>query len=202
MNPIRKAVSVIAVMLPLSVLAQGGPGGPGPMRGAAGPGDGPRVAGQRMRLARTLGLAEALGLDEAQALSLRQRTMKLDDRRVAALDRMREAHATLRRAASGEKVAAADIDKAIASDLDARAELSAIDRELVGTVTKDLPPEKRARAALFLARFDDSFGPGGGWGPGGMGGRGMGMRGGMGRAGMQRGAGCPNPDCPMRGSDM
>ncbi|GEJ57735.1 periplasmic heavy metal sensor [Anaeromyxobacter diazotrophicus] len=201
MKRIREAVAVLAVMLPLGALAQGGPGGPGPMRGGGGPGDGTRIAGQRMRMARTLGLAEALGLDEAQALALRQRTMKLDDRRAAALDRMREAHATLRRAASGEKVAAADVDKAIASDLDARAELSALDRELVGAVTKDLPPEKRARAALFLARFDDRFGPGGG-GARGMGGRGMGMRGGMGPAAMQRGAGCPNPECPMRGSDM
>jgi hypothetical protein len=128
---------------------------------------------RRIRLARTLGLAEALDLDEAQALKLGQEVAKFDDRRVAAHKQAHDAFDVLRRAASGEKIPAADVDKAVQRALDARTQLASIDREMVGAVTKDLSPEKRARAVIFLERFQRRFrlgmagrkGPG--MGPGG-----------------------------------
>jgi hypothetical protein len=57
--------------------------------------------------------------------------------------------------------------------------MQALDREMVTTVTKDLPAEKRARAVLFLAKFHQrmmqEMRPGGhGHGPGAPGGPGMG----------------------------
>ena len=142
---------------------------------------------RRMQLALTLGLAEALQLDDAAALKVRGQIEKFAPRRMAAMTQMRDSVQLLRRSAKGEKVPAADVDAAITRLLDARAQLQAVDREVVTTVTKDLPPEKRARAVLFLAQFHKRMmqemrpggrgrgGPGGpGMGPHGPGGPGMG----------------------------
>ncbi len=199
----KKTFLVALAALPLAALAQGGPG-PGP-GGPGGPGAGPGRWGKngqpdparvermekRMRLARTLGLAEALDLDASQALKLGDAIAKFDDRRLAAHKQMFEAHQVLRRAAQWEKVAPAEVDQAIQKAFDARAQVQAIDRETWTVVSKDLTPEKKARALLFLAKFQNRFGPRGrGMGPGGPGmmhgpgGRGHGPGPGMG-AGQQ-----------------
>jgi hypothetical protein len=209
----RKLLAVL-VVLPLAALAQGrGPGpGPGPGGGQAGAqamparGDPERME-RRMRLARTLGLAEALDLEPEQALKLGQQVAKFDEKRLAVHKQMHDAHQVLRRAAQGEKVSAGEVDQAIKTAIDARAQLQAIDRDVVATVTKDLSPEKRARAVLFLERFQGRFGPG--MGPGMMkfrrGGRGPGMGGGMGMGpgmgpGMGMGMG-PGPGCLSMADD-
>jgi hypothetical protein len=157
---------------------------------------------KRARLALTLGLAVALDLDDAQALKLGDTVAKFADRRRAIHEQLHDAHQTLRRAAQGEKVAGPEVDQAIAKVLDARAQIQAIDRELVGSVTKDLAPDKKARAILFLDRFQRRFGRGGpGMDRGMMHGPGGGpmMRGRMGMD-LERGPGamagnCPGPDC-------
>ena len=211
----RKQILVALLVLPLAALAQapgagqGAPQGQGPGQGRGmgqgkmmgqGRGDPARME-RRMRLVRTLGLAEALDLDEAQALKLGQAVAKFDDRRLAAHKEMRDAHQVLRRAADGEKVSAGEVDQAIKRGLDARAQMQAIDREVVNVVTKDLSPEKRARAVLFLSRLQGRFGHG----PGMMrerrmmmhGGRGMGMEGGPGMGGMAMGGPGAWPDEPF-----
>jgi hypothetical protein len=207
---------LLSAALPLAAHAQGGPppgaGQGGPGAGApTGPGPGARPDPQRMekrmRLARTLGLAEALDLDEAQALKLGQTMAKFDDRRVALRKQMHDARDVLVRAAQGEKVSAGEVDQAVARTLDARAQLQALNRELVGAVTNGLTPEKKARAVIFLAKFQRRFpgGPGmmhGGpgmmqGGPGKGRGRGMGPGGGMGpgMGGSEWGMGMPQgPD--------
>ncbi|MFY3743323.1 periplasmic heavy metal sensor [Anaeromyxobacter sp. Red801] len=200
----RKLLAVL-VVLPLAALAQGRGPGPGPGGGqgaqagaqAPGPRGDPERMERRMRLTRTLGLAEALDLEPEQALKLGQQVGKFDDRRLALHKQLHDAHQVLRRAAQGEKVSAGEVDQAIKTALDARAQMQAIDRDVVATVTKDLSPEKRARAVLFLERFQGRFGPGmgpgmmkfrrGGPGPGK--GMGMGMGPGM---GMMHG---PGPGC-------
>ncbi len=216
-----KKILLALAVLPLAAFAQGpGPKDGGPRAGAAQNGQwSPEMAQKRMRVARTLGLAEALDLDSAQALKLSEQLSKLDEKRFALFQQMRDSHQLLRRAAQGEKVAAADVDQAIQKALDARSQMAALDREVVGTVTKGLTPEKKARAALFLARFASRFGGGPGMmggrpgrmGPGmgrGMGpGMGGGMGGGMGPGmggGMGMGPGpmagdCPN--CPWNNDD-
>jgi hypothetical protein len=188
---------VLAVLLaaaaPLAGHAQGGPPagapqaqqGPGQAQGPGGPKFDPARMEKRMRLARTLGLAEALDLDAPAALKLGDTIGKFDDRRVAARKQMREAGEVLRRAAQGEKVSAADVDGAIQKGLEARAQLGAIDRETVAAVTQGLTPEKKARAVLFLAKFQRRFhGHGPGMGHGGPGMMGPGM---MGPGGGMRG---------------
>ena len=183
---------VLAAALPLASHAQGGSqAAPPDQQGQGGQRQGPKFdparMEKRMRLARTLGLAEALDLDAPAALKLGDTISKFDDRRVAAHKQMREAGEVLRRAAQGEKVSAGDVDAAIQKGLDARTQLGAIDRETVAAVTQGMTPEKKARAVLFLAKFQRRFhghgpgmmmkGPGGGpgmMGPGQHGGRGMG----------------------------
>jgi hypothetical protein len=184
-------IAVLALAFPLVARAQGpGPGAPqggqGQNQGQAGPRRDPERMEKRMRLARTLGLAEALDLDTEQALKLGQTISRFDERRVAAHKQLRDARDVLRRAAQGEKVAPADVDQAIQRSLDARAQLQAVDRDTVAAVTKDLAPEKKARAVLFLSKFQRRFGPPGGPGMGGgmgPGHHGPGMRGGRGGPG-------------------
>ncbi len=214
----RKQILVALLVLPLAAVAQtpgagpgAGPGGGGQgkmMMKGQGRGDPARME-RRMRLVRTLGLAEALDLDEAQALKLGQQVATFDQKRLAAHQQLHDAQQVLRRAAAGEKATAAEVDQAIKRTLDARAQMQAIDRDVVNTITKDLSPEKRARAVLFLAKFQGRFGPGpgmmGGHGRGmmhGRGGKGMGMGPGQGGMGMGMGMGggmCP--DCPMADDD-
>jgi len=189
----------LTAALPLAAHAQGGPPAAGqpPAAGAkAGPKFDPQRMEKRMRLARTLGLAEALDLDEQAALKLGQTMSKFDERRAAVRKQLQESRQVLVRAAQGEKVSAAEVDGAITKALDGRAQIATINRELVGAVTKDLSPEKKARAVIFLAKFQRRFpGPGmhpGMMGPGGHGGMGPGMhRGGkgMGQGGMGPGMG-------------
>ncbi len=206
-----KKILLALAVLPLAAFAQGA--GPGP-KGGAGPHAGPdaqwnpEMAQKRMRVARTLGLAEALDLDSAQALKLSEQLSKVDAKRFALIQQMRDSHQVLRRAAQGEKVAGAEVDQAIQKALEARSQIVALDREVVATVTKDLTPQKKARAVMFLARFSHRFGGGPGMmmghkARGMMGGPGMGMGRGMG-PGMGMGPGpmageCPN--CPWYGDD-
>ncbi|HET6437589.1 MAG TPA: hypothetical protein VFG59_05980 [Anaeromyxobacter sp.] len=166
------------LVLPALAMAQGPNGGSGR------PGPDPERAEKRMRLARTVGLAEALDLDTAQALKLGDTMSRFDDRRKAAHKQAMDARDALRNAAQGGKATAADVDGAIGKLLDARAQVQAIDREMLQAVTKDLAPEQKARATLFLGRFRQEIerrmmmrhAPGGmgGPGPGGMGPRGTG----------------------------
>jgi hypothetical protein len=204
----RNQLLVALAVLPLAAFAQGGPG-PGPGRGM-GPGDGmgqgrgmrhggrglgdPEKMEKRMRLARTLGLAEALDLEPAQALKLGEAVARFDEKRLALHRQVRDARDVLRRAARGDEVKPAEIDQAIQRTVEARLQLHAIDRDVLATVTKDLPPEKKARAALFLEKFQGRFGParelrGRAWRAMGREGAEMGMRMGMGPPGDE-----PAPD--------
>jgi hypothetical protein len=193
--------TLVALMaLPVVALGQG-PKKDAPQATAPGQPDPARVE-KRMRLARTLGLAEVLDLDTAQALKLGDTLARFDDRRKAARKQASDATDALRNAARGTadpKPTAADVDGAIAKLLDARAQLHAIDREMLQAVTKDLAPEQKARAALFLGRFRERIerhmwmmqpGMGGPGAPGGSGEPGM-MRPGMmmerGQQGMRMG---------------
>ena len=214
----KKLIALVAA-IPIAAFAQGAPPKGGAQAPGAGPGRAnPEMVQKRARLALTLGLAVALDLDEPQALKLGEVVARSAERRRAIHDQVRDAHQVLRRAAGGEKVAASEVDQAIARIQDGRAQLQALDRELVASVTKDLSPEKKARAVLFLEKFHRRFGavgpgPGPGMRPGMQHGPGM-MRGGPGRGppgqGMRGGppmgmdpedgpgsmAGlCPGPDC-------
>ncbi len=226
---------IALVVFPMVAMGQGAPApkqtpnappaqqqqqaGPG-QRGQRGPGRmDPQRFQRRMRLARTLGLAEARDLEPADALKLGDQLSKNDEKRLAVHQQLRDANQVLRRAASGqERVTTAEVDGAIQHLLQGRQQLDQLDREALQTIVKDLSPEKRARAVLFLERFRSHFarrgmmmmrhGPGGPGGPGGRGGpgegpgmggmRGMmhGMNGGPGMAGDEMGPGMMADACP------
>lgn len=149
----RKLVVALMALgwVPAAALAQAPKGG-GPQ--AQREGD-PAHAEKRMRLARTLGLAEALDLDTAAALKLGDQLAKFDERRKPVRKQAAEAREVLRAAAQGGKAGAAEVDAAIAKLLDARTQMQAIDREMIQAITRDLSPERKARAALFLGTFRD-----------------------------------------------
>jgi hypothetical protein len=107
---------------------------------------------RRERLRRVMGLAEALDLDTQQALRLDETLRKFDERRRPLLEQVRESALTLMRAADGDTSAQGQVDQASARAFDARAQLASLDREMFQALSKDLPPQKKARLALFLAR--------------------------------------------------
>jgi hypothetical protein len=163
-----RTVLIALVVFPLAAAAQGGGAGEGagrgqgqidrrePGRDGAGPhgrGHDPERLARRMRVARTLGLAEALDLEPAEAVKLSEQLQANDGKRSKIQEQLQGSLKTLRRAATGDKVTAAEVDQAIQRMLTARGQLEALDREAVQAVVKDLSPERRARAVLFLERF-------------------------------------------------
>jgi ATP-dependent Lon protease len=146
MNPIRMAVLTLA-LLPLGALAQQ------PDAEAARE----LEAEKRMRIARVVGLAEELELDSAQALRLDEALRKFDERRRPLMQQVRESAQILERASDGDSAALAQVEQAAQRAFDARAQLAALDRETFQALSKDLPPQKRAKLALFMARFENRF---------------------------------------------
>jgi hypothetical protein len=131
---------------------------------------------KRMRLARAMGLAEALDLDEKQAEKMREVLGRFDDQRTPIMKQVHDGMEVLRKAAKGDKASQGQVDDSVQKVFDARSRMTALDREMFQAIAKDLSPEKRARAAVFLAHFQGRFGAG--MGPGmerGPGGRHEGM---------------------------
>jgi hypothetical protein len=194
------------MVLPAVALAQG-PKNDAPQGQGQGPGGwDPVRAEKRMRLARTVGLAEVLDLDTEAALKLNDQMTKFDERRKAIRKQAMDARDVIRNAARGGKATGPEVDGAIAKVLDARSQLLALDKEMLQAITQGLSPEKKARAAIFLARFRERIeqhvmehrhGPGMG-GPGGPGhddGARWNMR------GMRAGPGMPGPGPGFSGGD-
>ncbi|HEX8701715.1 MAG TPA: hypothetical protein VF815_23000 [Myxococcaceae bacterium] len=144
MNRIRMAVLTLA-LLPLGALAQQ----------ADDAAARELEAEKQMRIARVVGLAEELELDSAQALKLDETLRKFDERRRPLLQQVRESAQILERASDGDNTALSQVEQAAQRAFDARAQLAALDRETFQSLSKDLPPQKRAKLALFMARFDN-----------------------------------------------
>jgi hypothetical protein len=201
----KSVVLALALTIPLAALAAApaAPGGPAP-------GDREQRREQmekRMRLARTLGLAEALDLSEPEALRLREVLARIDAKREPLKKQLRESMEVVKKAAQGDPAAEKGVDEALRRLRELRGQMMALHDEAFQAIAKDLPPQKKAKAALFLARFRERMGmkagearmkfremrmqgpmdggrgggPGGPGGPGGMGG--MGGRGGLPRLG-------------------
>jgi hypothetical protein len=132
-----------------TALAQDG-GGPHP---GEGPGGGSEQWQKRSRLMRTLAIADALELDDAATLKLRDRLQRFEDRRAPVQHQLMEQTVVLRRAAKGDTTAFAQVDAAIQKVLTLRAQLEALDRELFAELATGLTPQKKARLALALARL-------------------------------------------------
>lgn len=206
----RKTILAIALAAPIAALAAPPPG---MGRGPEGPGKDPEARrahiAKRMRMVRTIGLAEALDLSEAEALRAREVMSKFDERRMAIGKQMREAMDTLRQAARGEASAQKGVDEALKRVRDLRAQVQALSDEMFQALTREFTPERKAKAALFFQHLRGRMGPHGmmhrGRG-GGMGGpmeHGPGGPPGMGgpRWGMGDGPGLGEPDVEILPDD-
>lgn len=143
MKPLRLAVLTLC-LLPLTGLA-------GPRDGDT---EGPERLEKRTRMMRVLSLAEDLELNEAQAVKMADTLRQFDERRRPLMQQVRESAQVLKRAASGDASVQAQVDGAVQRVFDARTQLAALDRELFQVLAKDLPPQKRAQLAIFLARHE------------------------------------------------
>ena len=144
-------ILALALVPALALSAPAAPPGPGGAAFAQGRRDDLRQ--RHLRLARALGLAEALDLDEQGALKLRATLARHDERRAPVERDVAEAVRTLRAAAAGEGAQAAQVDGAVQRLHDGRERLARLDAELLAELTSGATPERKARAALFLAHF-------------------------------------------------
>lgn len=151
------ALLLVAAAAPALAAAQGQAPGPGPGNGP--PAEVRERIERRLRMARSLGLAEALDLDEAGTARLNAILAPFDARRRALLDGVRGDVRTLRHAArKGDPRALAAVDGAVQRLFEARAAVVALDQEMFAAAAKGLPPEQVARMALFFAQFRQRFG--------------------------------------------
>lgn len=142
MKPFRLAVLTLT-LLPLVSLAE-----------PPGAKDSAERVERQLRLMRVVGLAEELELDEAQALKMADTMRQFDERRRPLLVQVRESAQVLRKAARGDAQAQSQVDQAVQRVFDARTQLTAVDRDMYQALARELPPGKRARLAIFMARHD------------------------------------------------
>ena len=154
---------------------------------------------KRMRLARLLGLAEALDLDDAATLRARDVLARFDAKVAPLRKQLRDGFHILRDAANGDSAAAAQVEATLKALRETRDKLQSATMDMFQELTQGLTPEKKARAAIFLVHFQEhaarmmhrdgpgdrhGMGPRRGMGPGGMGPGGMGPGGVMEHHGM------------------
>ncbi|AKJ05887.1 hypothetical protein ATI61_110365 [Archangium gephyra] len=142
MKPFRLAVLTLC-LLPLASLAQT----PEAKEAA-------ERAERQTRLMRVVGLAEELGLEEAQALKMADTMRQFDERRRPLVEQVQESAQVLRKAAQGDASTQSQVDQAVQRVFDARTQLTALDRDMYQALARDLPPQKRAQLAIFMARHD------------------------------------------------
>lgn len=147
-----KLLSAVVVCAALSAFA--GPKGLAPGPGGVGD-DGARRA-ERERKVRTMlvvGMAEALQLNEQEALRMSDKIKLLDEKRKPLRDAMGESMRTIKAAADGDPTALTQVDAAMDKVLSGRQQMAALDKEMFQVLGKDLTPQKRAQLAVFLAHL-------------------------------------------------
>jgi hypothetical protein len=118
-----------------------------------GPGPNGEQWQKRSRLMRTLAIADALELDDAATLKLRDRLTRFEEKRAPLHSQLMEQTVVLRRAAKGDTTAYAQVDSAIQRVLALRGQLEQLDRDLFTELSTGLTPQKKARLALAMARL-------------------------------------------------
>ena len=108
---------------------------------------------QRAQMMATLQIAEALELDDAATLKLRQTIAQWDAQRVPLRQQMFELAQVLRRAAKGDTTAYGQVDQSIQKIIDLRAQMHQIDQKMFQQLSQGLTPQKKAKLALAIARM-------------------------------------------------
>jgi len=117
---------------------------------------------RRMRMMLVVGLADALSLNEGEAIALADKIKAFDEKRRPVREQMKEAMKTLKAASEGDQSALGQVDNATQKVFDGRQQMAALDKEMYLTVSKDMQPQKRAQLAIFLAKFHKEMGGRGG----------------------------------------
>ena len=184
-------MKALALLVLLPSLALAAPQGSAPGQGDPDANMHMQRMQKRMRLARMLGLAEALDLDDAATLRARDVLSRFDAKVAPLRKQLRDGFHILRDAASGDTAAAGQVDATLKSLRETREKLQSITVDMFQELTQGLSPEKKARAAIFLVHFQqhaarmaghggqgerhgqrpghNGMGPGGMMGPHGMG---------------------------------
>lgn len=155
-----KLVSLMVVLGALTVFAApppAGKGAPGPAPGGWGDGDrGDRMEAREReaRLMYVVTIAEALELNEADAIKLSEKIKVLDEKRRPLRQAMGEAMRAVKDAAEGDQAALGQLDANVAKVLDGRAQMAMLDKELFTSLSQGYPPQKRAKLALALGRLN------------------------------------------------
>ncbi|MEW5738761.1 MAG: hypothetical protein AB1938_07530 [Myxococcota bacterium] len=157
------------VMLVMSVLSMSAVAAP-PGGGKTGPAkwDGDPEAFQekleererRARMFLVVAVAEALELNEAEALKLSEKVKVIEEKRRPIREGMFTAMREVKKAADGDSAALAQVDVNIQKVLDGRAQMAAMDKELFTFLSRDLTPQKKAKLALVLAKLHEARGQG------------------------------------------
>ena len=122
---------------------------------------------KKIHMMMVVGMADAMGLNETEALRLSDKLKVFEEKRRPVREGMGEAMKTLKAAAEGDATAGTQVDAAVQKVLDGRQQMAALDKEMFQGLSKDLTPQRRAQLAIFLARFKaeaGKFGKGGGHG--------------------------------------
>ena len=112
---------------------------------------------QRAQMMLTLQLADALELDDAATLKLKQTVAQWDAQRAPLRQQMLDNALVLRRAARGDTTAFGQVDQSIQKIIDLRNQMHQIDQKMFQQLSQGLPPQKKAKLALTIARLHDTM---------------------------------------------
>lgn len=154
--------TLVAVMSMAAVAAPPG-GKPGPAKWGGDPEKLQERLEERETKARMLfvvTVAEALELNEAEALRLSEKVKSIEEKRRPIRQQMFMAMRDVKAAADGDPAALAQVDANVQKVLDGRAQMAAMDKEMFAFLAKDLTPQKKAKLALVLAKLHELRGGG------------------------------------------
>ncbi len=112
---------------------------------------------RKSRMMAVVGIAEALELNEADALKLSEKLKVIEDRRRPVREAMGEAMRSIKAGAEGDPTALAAVEQQVARLLDGRAQMAALDKEMFTQLSAGQTPQKKAKLALFLAKFGEEL---------------------------------------------
>jgi hypothetical protein len=112
---------------------------------------------RRVRMLATVGIAEALELSDGEALKLSETFRVFEERKRPIRQATGQAMKHIKAAAEGDTVAQAQIDTHVKTVLEGRAQLAQIDRELFTALSVGQSAQKKAKLAIFIAKFSQEL---------------------------------------------
>lgn len=108
---------------------------------------------KKLHMMLVVGIAEALSLNENEALKLSDKLKAFEEKRRPVREAMVDSLKTLKAASDGDTAAAGQVDGAVQRLFDSRLQMAQMDKEMFAGLSKDLTPQKKAQLAVFLAKF-------------------------------------------------